>query len=60
MGYLLLNRKSDEQFLSRQEVAECFNAAKIINISGFINKSSLFLKLKLYLCFKSEDKAALR
>lgn len=49
MGYLLLNRKSDKQFLPQQEVAECFNGAKVINIFGFINKSS-FLNLKLYLC----------
>ena len=45
MGYLLLNRKSDKQFLPQQEVAECFNGAKVINIFGFINKSS-FLNLK--------------
>ena len=42
MGYLLLNRKSDKQFLPQQEVAECFNGAKVINIFGFINKSSFF------------------
>ena len=50
MGYLLLNRKSDKQFSPQQEVAECFNGAKVINIFGFINKSSFFLNLKLYLC----------
>jgi len=42
MGYLLLNRKSDKQFSPQQEVAECFNGAKVINIFGFINKSSFF------------------
>jgi len=42
MGYLLLNRKSDKQFLPQQEVAECFNGAKVINIFDFINKSSFF------------------
>lgn len=42
MGYLLLNRKSDKQFLPQQEVAECFNGAKVINIFGFINNSSFF------------------